>query len=499
MTLRSLARGSLLITAANLIPRAGAFLLLPIYARFLTPAEYGTVSLAGSAALLLAITYRLGLDAALLRLHHDVDDRERRDLYGTVAIISLAAVMALTLVVLLALPLLLTPSALAAIGPVVVLALAIGGTNVFQYVPSVWYRASDQPGRLFVLSLVAFAATAGVTVLLVVVVRLGAIGSLAGQLAGAAVMAVAAFVILAGGRPWRPRRDLARRAVDFGLPLLPHSAAGWLLNVSDRWILGLLLGLAAADALAAIGIYSFGYQLGYAIGLAAISFNAAWLPFLYQLSDAPLAPRILREATTLVVAGFGAAAAVLAIIAPDLVGLIAPPAWAAAADVTSVVAFASALNAAGLMLASGLYVARRTRIVPLLAFGAVAANLGVNLVLIPRIGIMGAAWATLVAYAVLALATGIAARRRYPLELDAPRLLAIGLAAVVPAVASRVLEVDLGPSVLQHLAWALVAVALAVLVGREPMRRMRRLAAAARPERDPDAASARMAAPKETT
>ncbi len=100
-------------------------------------------------------------------------------------------------------------------------------------------------------------------------------------------MAASAVAILWRQRPWRFSRDFARRALDFGLPLLPHSLAGWLLSVSDRWLLGLLLGVAAADALAAVGVYSLGYQLGYAVSLVAISFNAAWLPFLYRVGDGP--------------------------------------------------------------------------------------------------------------------------------------------------------------------------------------------------------------------
>ena len=83
-----------------------------------------------------------------------------------------------------------------------------------------------------------------------------------------------------------PRERLDHvEAEDVGLPLLPHTLAGWLLNVSDRWLLGLLLGLSVTETLGAIGVYSLGYQLGYAVGLAAISFNAAWLPVLYRLAE----------------------------------------------------------------------------------------------------------------------------------------------------------------------------------------------------------------------
>jgi len=470
MTLRALARGSFLITVANLVPRAGAFLLLPIYARFLTRADFGTVSLAGSAALLLAITYRLGLDAALLRMHHDVGQADRRHLYATLAAVSLAAAAGVTVLAALLVPVLVAADLL----PIVVLALAIGALNAIQFVPSVWYRATDQVGRYLALALIAFGVVAAVTVLLVVVVRAGAVGSLLGQLAGAAVMAGAALAILWRQRPWRVRGDLARRGLSFGLPLLPHSMAGWILNVSDRALLGLLLGLAAADALAAIGVYSLGYQLGYAVGLAAISFNAAWLPFLYRVGGGPAGPAVLREAATLAIAGFIGLAAAVAILASDLIRVIAPPEWAGAGNVTAVVAFASAFNAAGLMLASGMYLARRTRLMPILTIGAAAANVGLNLLLIPRIGIMGAAWATLGAYAVLAALIGIAARRHYPLALDGPRLALVAGVAVGLTLVSRAVDPgEQGLSAAWHLGVAIVAMIAIALILRGSFAQLR--------------------------
>jgi O-antigen/teichoic acid export membrane protein len=474
VTVRALARGSLLISLANLVPRAGAFLLLPVYTRFLSTADFGIVSLAGSTALLLSIAYRLGLDAALLRLHHDVRPAERRTLYTTVVALSLACAATVTVVGAFLAWLLADPGAADSLVPVVLLALAIGAVNTFHYVPSVWFRASDQTGRYLLLALGAFAAVVAVTVVLVIIVRVGAVGSLIGQLAGALVMAASAAIILWRQRPWRFSGDLARRALDFGLPLLPHSLAGWLLSVSDRWLLGLLLGVAAVDALAAVGVYSLGYQLGNAVSLAAISFNAAWLPFLYRAGGGPGGAQILRESTTLVVAGFSALAAAVAILAPDLIGLIAPAEWAPAADVTAVVAFASAANAAGLMFASGIYLARATRVMPLLTLAAAGLNVACNLLLIPRIGIMGAAWATLFAYAALAAMTAIAAERRHPVRID---IASLGVVTVVSVAATLVARVVVAGNGLWGLGWhLLVAIAALVAVAtvvRGPLRRLR--------------------------
>lgn len=474
MTPRTLVRGSLLITLANLVPRAGAFLLLPIYARFLSTADFGVVSLASSTALLLAIAYRLGLDAALLRMHHDLGLAERRTLYTTIAGLSLACAATVTLLAALVAPALLDQGAVDSLMPVVMLALAIGLVNTFQYVPSVWFRATDQTARYLFIALAASAVVVVVTVALVVGLRLGVVGSLAGQLAGAMVMAAAALAILWRNRPWRFSPDLARRALDFGLPLLPHSLAGWLLNVSDRWLLGLLLGVALADALAAVGVYSLGYQLGYAVGLVAISFNAAWLPFLYRVGGGPQGTVILRESTTLVVAGFAVLAAATAIFAPDLIGLIAPPEWSAAADVTAVVAFASATNAAGLMFASGIYLARATRIMPMLTLIAAGLNIAFNIVLIPRIGIMGAAWATLVAYAALAAMTAVAAERRHPVRIDLARLGAVALVSVAASLVSRIQVAGEGlPAVGWHLLVVVGAALIMAVVVLEPLRRTR--------------------------
>ncbi len=458
-----------MVTLANLVPRAGTFLLLPIYTHYLSRGDFGIVSLASSVGLLLAITARLGLDAALLRMHHDHRGQARSDLYASVTGVTIVAAIALVVVGLLVL--LLLPGEMRLAG---LLALGIGLANSVQYLPSVWLRATDRSGSYLLLALVAFAAMAAVTLVLVVAAGTGAVGSLAGQLAGALVVAIAAGALLWSMRPWRLRLRYAREALAFGLPLLPQTVSGWVLSVSDRWLLSLLLGLAATDALAAIGVYSLGYQLGYVVALGAVSVNAAWLPVLYRIGDGPAGGAFVRESTTLAVAAFTLGAGALAILAPDLVRLLAPAEWAAAADVTVVVAFASAAQGAGLMVASGLYLRRRTRIMPVLTFAAAAANLALNLVLVPRIGIMGAAWATLAAYLVLAALTVYAAHREGVLHLD-PRRVAIVAAATVGAVVLARAALGEGPASLPgRLLIFLLAVLATSVVCLQPLRRLQR-------------------------
>ena len=86
MNLRALLRGSILYTIGNLLPRIGAFLLLPIYAAAMGPDEFGTLSLMLSVSGILGVLFRLGLDGALMRLHFDVGERERGALYLTLSL-----------------------------------------------------------------------------------------------------------------------------------------------------------------------------------------------------------------------------------------------------------------------------------------------------------------------------------------------------------------------------------------------------------------------------
>ena len=439
MSLRALLRGSLLYTLGNFLPRIGTFLLLPVYTAAMLPAEYGVLSLMLSLAGLLAIVYRLGLDGALLRFHFDVDPARRPALYHTATTVTVAASIVLSA----AGALLLAPFfdrifPGVSFFPYGALALAITATTALQYVPSDLFRAIERPGRFLAFALaVFFVAFVGV-LLFVLVLDMGAAGGLLANLAGGGVVIAATTYVLARMRRGRFDPQLARQTLSFGLPLVPHGLAGWVLNLSDRWLIGLTIGLNAVGAQAAVGIYSFGYVFGQSVALVAMSFNAAWVPLWYARGDGEQGPALLREMTSLVMAGLAVLAVGVSVVAPELTRLLGTRRWGAeaqvAADVIPIVAAASLVYGLYFMLVSTVFLRRRTGGLPILTLVAGAANVGANLLLIPRIGLLGAAWSTLIGYGVLTALTWWYARRSFPVSLDLPRLLLI-VAAGVTAVA----------------------------------------------------------------
>lgn len=478
VTLRGLARGSILYSVGFVLPRIGSFLLLPIYVSVLSTADFGAVALVVSVAQLAANIFRMGMDGALMRMHFDSPDPDRQSrLIATVATMTtMVAAIGALLTALLAYAFFSVLFAGLEFLPFGAMAAVLSFTVTFQYLPATVFRAREQPERFLAFTGGAFLVTATVTLILLLVVRTGVVGALLGQVAGGIfVITVSLVMLLGSGGPSIDSR-LAREALRFGLPLVPHTLSGWVLNVSDRWLLSFLLPMSSAAARSSIGIYSLGYQLAYAIDLLAQSFNAAWVPFFYRYGSTRLGPRIHREMTTLVVAGFAALAAVLALNATLVVAVIAAPEFAPAADLIPLLSLAFVAHVFYIAIVTVLFHQRQTGILPLITAGSAAANIIANVVLIPLIGVFGAAWATLVAFTLMAAATFLAAQRAYRVDLDWPRLVLLFAMPVAAAtfVSMRSPELNV-PRVALDLVLSLAALSVAAALALAPFRSLRAL------------------------
>jgi O-antigen/teichoic acid export membrane protein len=474
VSLRSLARASALYTFGNIAPRIGAFILLPIYVTFLSPADYGTLALLASLAGVLAIVYHLGLDASLMRLHFDTEGRARGSLYGSSTLFTLSLASLLTIVLAVTIgPFFEQLFAGTPFIPLGALALLVALVSSVGYVPSTLFRASGQANRFLLVNLGAFIISSVVSVTLVVVFGLGATGVLTGQLIGSTAVAIVALAIVARLGTWTIDLNALRPALRLGLPLLPHAISGWALRLADRWLIVAFIGLPALDARAQVGVYSLGYQLGFIVSIVLQSFNSAWSPYFYRSGSADEGPRLHGAMTTLVIGGLLVLAVGVSTLAPEIVAIAARPDYNQAADVVPVIAFAYAIQGLYVMFVAAAFLMKRTERLAPITFGAAILNVALNVVLVPAFGIMGAAWATLGAYLFFAGATYLLGRRLYPLRVDAWTLAFLAAGAIAVVLVSRVLP---GPSPAAgafHLLLAVGYAGVVAFVCRGPMSRLR--------------------------
>ncbi len=452
---RSLARSVLhlgkqtsLYVLGDLLIQALGVLLIPIYSHVLTTAEYGVLGIVGTMQKVLVPLFGLGISGAIARFYFDYrHEEERRRLVGSIWLGWLLLLGGLVAsVYLLGLCCFDRLFVNIPFHPYLQLAIGIAALNALAMTPRSLLRVREKAGWFSLLSVLGFLLNALFIIYFVVLRRRGVVGSLLGQFSGALVINLIYLGLMLHYIRWHWDWKAVRRALGFGLPLVPHLLAKWALNFADRLILERYVSLAA------IGLYTLAYQLGLSINMVMTSLNRAWTPFFYRkmaLEDGE--PIVARLATyyawVLIWLSLG-----IIVLAEPVIALIASPAYRAAYRLVPWIAVAFLFQGFYFLESSVILFTRRTVYLPRLTAVAALFNIGLNMALVPRFGVMASAVITAGSYLFLAFSTIVLSHRLHPLRYEWRRIALGGVAALVLAVIGW--QMHLGTSWLTLLARA---------------------------------------------
>ncbi len=437
---KSLIGKSAIYGFGSILLRAFGFVLLPLYTRYLTPADYGVLAVTGTIMAVLSILYPLGLHGAVTRFYFTPTSiRERKANEGTIWIAMLLASLGTALLLDnfgAALFLLLFPDI--PFDPFIRLSIWTSFLSIFSLLPPIFFQVEERPAPYVFLTVGGALLTIVFVVYFVVFQSQGVLGYLRGSFFAALLLVVPyIFLTLKNVRiSWR--WDILRFALVFSLPLVPHNLANWVLELSDRAI------LARYVSLEALGLYSLGYQLGTVTGLLVAAFNNAWVPFLYKTvaQQGVTANSRLARITTYyaLVLCFGALG--VALFAKSLIAILAAPVFHSAYIVTPWVAGAYVFTGLYMIPMGLLFWKERTKFIPVVTIVSGVCNVALNLWLIPRYGILGAAWSTFLSYGLMLILVWGISLRIYPLPYEYRRLGQIGMIAVGMATIGSFIQVD---------------------------------------------------------
>lgn len=267
-------------------------------------------------------------------------------------------------------------------------------------------------------------------------VGFGAAGPIWGLIAGQSFALIVFYRRIWGGsRMHCPRSEDLHRYLHYGMPLIPTFALAWVIAASDRILLALLMDDNA------VGFYSPGYDLAFqSLTLALTIINTAAYPLAVQAlaRGGPEAARHqLRHNGELVASSALVGCAALIVMAPSIVPLLIGEVFRSTTlQLLPIVAVAAAL--AGIKayhFDAAFHLGEKSSALVYLSGVAAVVNIGLNLVLIPMLGVIGAAWGTLGAYASALFLSAIVAKRVFPMPPIAPLLLKGFAAALLVSVA----------------------------------------------------------------
>ncbi|HEY0316949.1 MAG TPA: oligosaccharide flippase family protein [Solirubrobacterales bacterium] len=399
--LRRLATTGAAYTAASILSKVIAVALLPLYTRYLSPTDYGAAEVMFTAVVSISIVVRLGLIEAVLRFYYKDDEDPDRVVAGTFAGLFWFS----TIGALVALPFagpiaeaLLDPKTAAELGQMADLArISVGGLwvlTMFEFLLTL-FRLEERARAFFVTTIANVLVTIALTVVLVVGLEEGARGLLLGSYASGAIFVLGLIVLQWRRLSLRFDTGMLRRLLRFGLPTMPAEVSLYLLNFVDRIIIVRSLGLAEA------GLYSLAVKFAQAVNVLVRGFQLAWPPLAYSIRDDEEARRTYATVVTLFVAGCAFVVTGMWMFSRWIVRALAAPRFFDSYEPIGLISAAVTLYALYMVMVVILGRTGRTEFNFPAAIAALAANVVLNLILVPSLGIVGAALALVASYLVV--------------------------------------------------------------------------------------------------
>jgi O-antigen/teichoic acid export membrane protein len=467
--LKRLGRHSAIYGLGGLVSRILATLLLPLYTHYLPPGSYGRVEIVTAATAVLAIVLQLGISSAFFRFYFDAKEDARRltvirtSFWFTMATSTVGLVLGLVFA---------DPVGhLLGLGhdPTLVRAAAVGlwaQTNYQQL--TALFRVEERSTQYAIASVANVLITVAAMVLFVAVFHWGAVGLVVGNFTGTLTVYLVLVVYRYEQLGLEFDRTLFRNMQTFGMPLVPSALALWTINFVDRQF------IVHYKSAAEVGVYSAAVKIAAVITFVMVAFRTAWPAFAYSIEDDREAKRTYSFVLTYLLALTSWAALALGALAPWLVRLLTDPRYQRAEKGVALLAFAGAVYAGYIVLAIGSGRARRTQLNWVVTGAGAAVNVGLNIWLVPRYGMVGAAISTAVAFVVLFVGMTLYAQHVYPVQYQWRRVVTCVAAAVGLTVAARAADLPLAPSFLVVLAYPLVLALLGFYLPAE-RQRLRRL------------------------
>lgn len=416
---------------ANIIQGVVGFLAIVLFTRMLDPADFGRYALAFSVMTLAHVAVFSWLEAAMARFWAAqtpgaATQGHFASLYRTGFVLGGAFLVASGVAVWL------WPG-----DPLFRIALIAGLAGVpprsLVKLAQERYRAAGEVGKAAGLDI---AVTVGGLVIGVgfAMAGWGAAAPLLGI--GLAPVAALPFVLPgelreARGGAFEPAR--VRSYALYGYPIAASLALTVVLASTDRFLLAAFLDEAAVGA----------YHAGYSIANRTLDVLFLWLgsagqPALVMALERGGAQQLKTAAreqlSTFLLIGLPAAAGVALVARPLSEVLIGEELRIAAASVTPWIALSALLyGLTAYYFGQAFTLGKRTRL--LLVAMAIPAGMNVvlNLLLVPRYGLMGAAWATAASFALGLIATQVIGRRVMPLPVPLDSLIRCGVATAAMA------------------------------------------------------------------
>jgi len=423
---KNLTKHSAVYTVATFIQRLQGLVLLPILTDpsfVATKSDFGDYALIYTFIAFMNVLFLYGTDAAFLR-YYFLGEHSKETIYrSAVQVLSISGHFLSGVIYVLAEP----------IGDLIFnepgyeffvrIAAGILFFDTLCNMPYLVLRAEERSTAYTLIRIGRFILELILNLVFIVHFKLGVKGILYANLTAALINLIILFPFqikyLHSRYSWKAVKGLLR----FGLPMVPNGFAYLIVEISDRYLMPRLINKEV------LGEYSANHKLGTILLLLVIAFRTAWQPFFLKVAKQADAKQIYSRVMTYYV--FVAALVVLAVtmtieyivkipIAPGLT-LLGETFWGGV-KIIPIILLSYLMFGVYVNLTVGIYIKKKSEWMIIFTGLAAIVNVSSNFYLMPTYGMMGAAFAALLAYFVMMVSIYIANQKLYRINYEYGRI-----------------------------------------------------------------------------
>lgn len=395
----------------NLLNRAGAFVLLPLYTHQLSVAEYGALEVLYSTVAIVSVVLSAGLAHTTLRFYFDFESVPERNAVVTTNLWTVAAAGTLgaTVIYFCRTPLseLLFDSA--QYSEAIAYCLLILVVEMATEIGLAYLRAQEKSVLFIWISFARLISQLGLSIYFVAYLQLGVVGILKANLASVSLCGLVVVAYTVRNCGWAIRVSFIAPMLRYSIPFALGGIVGAITLNVDRFLLKESLSLEA------VGIYALALKFALILTLLVSEpFARAYGPFRFSILNRPDANEIQAAALKYIVMASTICATAIGIFVPDVVRHVIGSNYEDVYRYCPVLLVSAVIASANYCFETGILYKKKTHYLLYVSLLVLAAKIALNLALLPTMGIQGAAAAHLGASVIQALATNSTSQRLFP-------------------------------------------------------------------------------------
>jgi O-antigen/teichoic acid export membrane protein len=405
--IKKLSKDTLLYGISTIVGRFLNFILVPFYTNVFSPAENGIFNNVYAYIAFFNVVYIYGMDAAFMKFYSSAEQSKKKDTFSTPYIFVLGTTLFLSLLLIIFkssfLELMELKQEYSSLHSYLILILLF---DTIALVPFANLRLHRRVIKFTSIKITNIIINLSLNLILILYFKMGIEAIFIANLAASAFSFTVLTPDIIKNLHLRIDKQILKKMLYFGLPYLPASISSIIVQVIDRPI---VQAMTSTDTL---GIYSANYKLGIFMMLFVTMFNFAWQPFFLTNAKEENAKELFSKILSLFLLVASFIWILLTLFVDDFARLEILPGrsiigkeFLSGLTIVPIILLAYLFNGIYYNFQAGLYIEEKTKYFPAVTGLGALVNIGANILLIPVLGIMGAALATLFAY--ISMAAGL--------------------------------------------------------------------------------------------